>query len=316
MKSEYVVLGGAGFIGSHFVGTLLDRNKTVLVIDDYSAKFFNLLDQYVNNSNLSVCTLDIRNTEQLIDLIHPDSTIIHLASNPDIAAAATNPRVDFVNGTVLTESVAEAARIAGVKKLLYASGSGVYGEMADKPFQESDQMIPISPYGASKLAGESLLSAYAHMFGIEVTAFRFANVVGPNQTHGVGYDFVRRLKANPKELLILGDGNQRKPYIYVSDVVNAVLESRNTSGKLFDTYNISTSEQVSVNEIADIAIEKLGLSRKEIAIQYTGGTRGWSGDVPKVMLNSDKMRKSGWKPEYSSRDAIVKSVSEMVDRLN
>ncbi len=310
-----MVLGGAGFIGSHIVDNLLSRNKKVVVVDDYSAKFFHLLDQHLENPNLKVFNLDIRDTEALISLISPNSTIIHLASNPDIAAAAANPRIDFVNGTILTESVAEAARVTCAKRLLYASGSGVYGEMFCAAFQESDEMIPISPYGASKLAGEGLLSAYAHMFGIEVTAFRFANVVGPNQTHGVGYDFLRRLKTNTKELVILGDGLQQKPYIYVTDVVQAVLGTENTTGKIFDTYNVSTSEQVTVNEIAEIALEELGILKSDIRIRYTGGTRGWKGDVPNVMLNADKIRKSGWTPEYSSKEAIIKSISEMAKTI-
>lgn len=313
MQAEYIVLGGAGFIGSHFVERLLSEKRKVLVVDDYSAGFYNLLDKYKANNNLEIVNLDIRNTKKLTSLIHPTSKIIHLASNPDIAAAATNPRIDFINGTVLTESVAEAARIAGAKEIMYASGSGVYGELVGDDFKESDEMMPISPYGASKLAGEALLSAYSHMFEIRATCFRFANVVGPNQTHGVGYDFVKRLKLNPFELHILGDGQQRKSYIHVSDVIEAVLSTSTTQNQLFDTVNVSTQDQVSVNEIAEIVFDQLGISKESVNITYSGGHRGWSGDVPQVVLNTDKLRRTGWQPKFNSRLAIVNSVAAMIN---
>jgi UDP-glucose 4-epimerase len=312
VHSDYIVLGGAGFIGSHFVEKLLSEKRRVLVVDDYSAGFYHLLDKYKVNKDLEIVNLDIRNTEKLASLIHPTSKIIHLASNPDIAAAATNPRIDFINGTVLTESVVEAARIAGAKEIMYASGSGVYGELVGEDFKESDEMMPISPYGASKLAGEALLSAYAHMFEIKTTCFRFANVVGPNQTHGVGYDFVKRLKSNPFELHILGDGQQRKSYIHVSDVIEAVLNTTNTEERMFDTFNVSTEDQVSVNEIAEIVFAQLGVSTDSVKISYSGGRRGWSGDVPNVVLNSEKLQRTGWQPKFNSRLAIESSVSAMV----
>ena len=315
MDENYVVIGGAGFIGSHFVETLLQGNKKVVVIDDYSAGFFDLLEKYRNDSNLKIIELDIRNTDALTKHISPGSTVIHLASNPDIAAAITNPRIDFVNGTILTESVVEAVRLANGKRILYASGSGVYGELTTEEFDESAELIPISPYGASKLSGEAILSAYAHMFNIEITAFRFANVVGRNQTHGVGYDFLRRLIQNPTQLNILGDGTQSKPYIHVSDVVSAVLTTQNENGKIYDVFNVSTNNQITVNEIAQIIFTKLKIEKSKIKVSYTGGSRGWSGDVPKVVLSSQKIRNSGWNPTYDSKQAIVQSINEMYERF-
>jgi len=315
MEQNYVVIGGAGFIGSHCVETLLQDNKKVLVIDNYSAGFFDLLDKFNTNSNLKIIELDVRNTEALINHINPFSIVIHLASNPDIAAGISNPRIDFVNGTILTESVIEAVRLAKGKRVLYASGSGVYGELSKKEFVESAELIPISPYGASKLSGEAILSAYAHMFDIKVTSFRFANVVGKNQTHGVGYDFLRRLMKEPSQLHILGDGTQSKPYIHVSDVVSAVLNTQNENGKIFDVFNVSTNDQITVNEVAEIVLEKLEIQRSKIQISYAGGKRGWSGDVPKVILNSQKIRGIGWNPKYDSRQAITKSINEMYERF-
>jgi UDP-glucose 4-epimerase len=315
MEQNYVVIGGAGFIGSHFVETLLQDNKKVLVIDNYSAGFFDLLDKFNTNSNLKIIELDVRNTEALINHINPFSIVIHLASNPDIAAGISNPRIDFVNGTILTESVIEAVRLAKGKRVLYASGSGVYGELAKKEFVESAELIPISPYGASKLSGEAILSAYAHMFDIKVTSFRFANVVGKNQTHGVGYDFLRRLMKDPSQLHILGDGTQSKPYIHISDVVSAVLNTQNENGKIFDVFNVSTNDQITVNEVAEIVLAKLEIQRSKIQISYAGGKRGWSGDVPKVILNSQKIRGIGWNPKHDSRQAITRSINEMHERF-
>jgi UDP-glucose 4-epimerase len=315
MESNFLIIGGAGFIGSHFVDELLKESKKVVVVDDYSAGFHDLLDDYKYQKDFEVVELDIRDTLSLSKLIRPETVVIHLASNPDIAAAASNPRIDFVNGTVLTESVAEAVRIAGAKKILYASGSGVYGHLINDEFSESDELIPISPYGASKLAGEAMLCAYAHMFDIEVTAFRFANVVGRNQTHGVGYDFIKKLTNNPKELFVLGDGTQKKPYIHVTDIVAAVLQTQNTHGRAFDVFNVSTSDQISVNEIAQLAMDQLNIPRVGINLIYSGGSRGWSGDVPQVALNSSKIRKSGWLPKYDSKSAMALSLAEMSKRL-
>jgi UDP-glucose 4-epimerase len=273
------------------------------------------LDEFKFDKNLEIVNLDIRDTLAIANFISPTSTIIHLASNPDIAAAVSNPRIDFINGTVLTESVVEAVRIAGARRILYASGSGVYGELIGDEFKETDELIPISPYGASKLAGEALLSAYAHMFGLQVKAFRFANVVGPNQTHGVGYDFIKKLRTNPKELLVLGDGSQSKPYIHVTDVVEAVLQTEKFQTKAFEAFNVSTNDQVSVNEIADIVIKQLKISKASINIDYSGGARGWSGDVPQVVLNSDKIRSLGWSPKYSSKAAVEYSILEMCKHM-
>ena len=172
-------------------------------------------------------------------------------------------------------------------------------------------MLPISTYGASKLACEALICSYAAMFGLTASAFRFANVVGPHQTHGVGYDFIRRLKKDPRVLSILGDGTQSKSYIYVDDVVRAMrlLEKKGAAG--FSYFNVGTLDAITVTEIADIVCEVLGL--KDVVYQYAGGSRGWKGDVPVVRLNSEKIRTLGWANAYSAREAITRSVTLMKD---
>jgi UDP-glucose 4-epimerase len=242
-------------------------------------------------------------------------TVIHLASNPDIAKASSMPRIDFVQGTVLTESVVEASRISGVSTILYASGSGVYGDAGHQTLFEDSPLNPISTYGASKLAGESLLSSYSFMFGMKCLAFRFANVVGPRQTHGVGYDFLRRLREKPHHLAILGDGSQTKSYIHVSDVVNAVLFANEVVAGGYDVFNIATPDQITVNEIAVMAEKAMGINPDSVTHSYSGGDRGWKADVPVVKLSAQKIKKLGWTPSHNSQEAMSMSLSEMAKFL-
>jgi UDP-glucose 4-epimerase len=307
------VTGGAGFIGSQFVKRLIAKNKAVCVIDNFCSGTRDHLRDVINDHRLIIKELDVGTTSQLIAQTKNARVMIHLASNPDIAKAATEPRIDFIQGTVLTESVAEAARINCFQKIIYASGSGVYGDAGSTLLDENSPLLPISTYGASKLAGESILSAYAYMFGIQVIAFRFANVVGPNQTHGVGFDFINKLKLNQTQLQVLGDGNQDKSYVFVDDIVSAVLGCEDLELPSFEVYNISVNDSLTVNEIAVLAINALGLEIGNVKLNYTGGTRGWRADVPVVRLDSKKIRGTGWNPQYTSREAMIKSLRSMVN---
>jgi UDP-glucose 4-epimerase len=312
VSRNYLVVGGAGFIGSHFVQELLDRQVgLVRVVDNLCSGTLDHISDFQDNSNFDFRQFDVENSELLAEAMKGINTVIHLASNPDIAKAAREPRIDFMQGTVLTESVAEAARISGVETVLYASGSGVYGDAGDLVLTEESSLKPISTYGASKLAGESLLASYAFMFGLKCLAFRFANVVGPKQTHGVGYDFIRRLKIDPTRLEILGDGLQSKSYIHVSDVVRAVLLADESISEGFDVFNVSTKDQITVNEIALIAEKTLSIDPINVRHTFTGGDRGWKADVPVVRLSSDKLAKLGWKPLLTSHEAIAESLRAM-----
>ena len=312
MSCNYLVVGGAGFIGSHFVKELLDRkNGLVRVVDNLCSGTLDHISDFRSDPNFEFYQINVENSSLLADSMAGINTVIHLASNPDIAKAAREPRIDFTQGTVLTESVVEAARISGVNAILYASGSGVYGDGGNSILTEDSPLKPISTYGASKLAGESLLASYAFMFGIKCIAFRFANVVGPKQTHGVGYDFIRRLKVDPTRLEILGDGLQSKSYIHVSDVVRAVLHAEDAIKDGFDVFNISTSDQISVNEIARIAEEVLSIDPNNVIHAFTGGDRGWKADVPIVKLSSHKISKLGWNPIFNSNQAISASLKSM-----
>jgi UDP-glucose 4-epimerase len=203
-------------------------------------------------------------------------------------------------------------RVNNIKKLLYASGSGIYGDTGFLEINENyAPLLPISTYGASKLSCEALISSYCFMFDMNAAAFRFANVVGPNQTHGIGYDFVRKLLSDPSKLEILGDGTQSKSYIYVNDIIEALRLIELKYLNNFSYFNVATLDFISVKEIADIVVELLKLSKVEY--NFTGGDRGWKGDVPIVRLNSDKIRNLGWKNLYSTEDAIIKSVSSIIE---
>ena len=315
MKQRFAITGGAGFIGSHFTAELLKAGHSVLVIDNYCSGTKNHIEPFRENTNFNFELLNVEETENLTPLLSEIDTVIHLASNPDIAKSVSEPRIDFTQGTALTESLVEASRRAKVKNILYASGSGVYGDVGETVLFETSQMNPISTYGASKLAGEALLSSYSYMFGIKTLSFRFANVVGNMQTHGVGYDFLQKLNKDNRHLEILGDGNQRKSYIHVTDVVSGVLTAFTKSIELNSVFNVSTSDVLSVTEIAHLAIEVFGLKSKLVEFRYAGGDRGWKADVPVVRLNSDKLSSLGWSAKYTSRSAMKNALTAMYEKL-
>jgi UDP-glucose 4-epimerase len=270
------------------------------------------IEEFGHKSNVQIINDDVKNTASLQKAMLGADVVYHFASNPDISKAVTHPDIDFWEGTYLTNNVLEAMRVNNVKKLLYASGSGVYGDTGLREVKEdATPLLPVSTYGASKLSCEALIGAYCHMFDMNAHVFRFSNVVGPHQTHGVGYDFVRYLMTNPHELPILGDGTQSKSYIYISDVINAMrcLEKEPAFG--LSCHNVATHDYLTVTEIADIVVEVLGL--RNVIYHYSGGGRGWKGDVPVIRLNSDKLRALGWSHQYTSRQAIYGSVESIVE---
>ena len=309
------VVGGAGFIGGHFVDRLLasDGCEQLTVYDNLSSGRAWHLAAHETDARLKVINSDVRDLEHLAAAVDGHDTMIHLASNPDIARAMTDPAVDFDQGTLLTHHVAEAARRGGVEMVLYASGSGVYGDLGYREATEDHgPLVPVSTYGASKLAGEALLASYAAMFGIAARAFRFGNVVGPRQTHGVGFDFIRRLLADPRRLRILGDGQQSKSYIHVDNVVEAVLHAAGLATDAFAVFNVATGDYVTVTEIAELAVDIAGLPAGGTQFEYTGGDRGWKGDIPVVRLNTDRIRALGWKNQRTSLQALRASMESVL----
>jgi UDP-glucose 4-epimerase len=252
----------------------------------------------------------LKDKEAVIAAMRGCEVVFHLAANPDIAKAVTQPDIDFWEGTYLAQNVLEAMRVTGAQRLLYTSGSGVYGENAHVAFREDyGPCVPISTYGASKLACEALIAAYVHMFGLTARAFRFANVVGPRQTHGVGYDFVRRLTEDPTRLRILGDGSQSKSYIHVEDVLEAVLLADQRCPERYDVFNVATGDYITVRGIADLAREVCDSPHAQY--EFTGGDRGWKGDVPVVRFDCAKMHGLGWRCHRSSAQAVRDAMEAM-----
>ena len=306
MGRRYFIAGGAGFIGSHFVDRLLsDSNSEVLTIfDNFSSGRQWHYESHASDPRLRVVGGDIKDFSALRSALEGHCTVIHLASNPDIARAATEPDIDFREGTYLTNQILEAMRFCRVKTIIYASGSGVYGDVGSLEVDEDyAPMRPISTYGASKLAGEALISSYCHMFGLRGLCFRFANVVGPRQTHGVVFDFIRKLLKDDSRLEILGDGSQSKSYIAVSDVVSAVMSALDLSGDNFDVYNVATDDYISVLEIADLTLGVV-LPGCEVDYVFSGGDRGWRGDVPVVRLDTARIKNLGWRASMNTREAL------------
>jgi UDP-glucose 4-epimerase len=308
------VTGGAGFIGSHLVGRLLnfERAEKVVVYDNFTSGQQSYLQDVERDDRLSVVEADLKDAGRVREAMAGCDTIFHLAANPDIAKAITQPDIDFWEGTYLTQNVLEGMRQTGASRIFYTSGSGVYGEDPAVDFPEDHgPCIPISTYGASKMASESLIAAYCHMFDLVARVFRFANVVGPRQTHGVGYDFIRRLKNDPAALRILGDGAQKKSYIHVDDVLEAIFLVAAKSLKSYEVFNVATNDYVTVRQIADLAVAIAGLQPDEVRYDFTGGDRGWKGDVPVVRFDCSKIKALGWTNRRSSAEALTDAMKAM-----
>lgn len=312
------VSGGAGFIGSHLVASLLkdDDIERVVIFDNFSSGQLSYIKESANDRRVEVVEADLKDVGAVASAMAGCDTVFHLAANPDIAKAVTQPDIDFWEGTYLAQNVLEAMRVNGARKILYTSGSGVYGENPAVAFAEDyGPCIPISTYGASKLACEGLIAAYCHMFELVGRVFRFANVVGPRQTHGVGYDFIRRLKADPTRLRILGDGTQKKSYIHVEDVLGAIRLADECATGNYAMFNVATDDYITVTQIADLAVKVSGIAPGETKYEFTGGDRGWKGDVPVVRFDCSKIKALGWKARRTSAEAVTDAMKAMVEEL-
>ncbi len=316
--TRYFIVGGAGFIGSHFCDYLLadDDTTRVTIYDNFASGSEAHVSHHRNDERLSVVSGDIHERDKLRAALDGHDVVIHLASNPDIAKAVSDPDIDFREGTVLTRNVLEAMRDTDCRRILYASGSGVYGDFGEVEISEDQGGIrPVSTYGASKLACESLISSYCHMFDYSARCFRFGNVVGPRQTHGIGFDFVRRLRKDNTILTILGDGSQSKSYVHVSDTVAAVMRAHEVWPHEYGVFNVATGDYITVTEIADIAVKCVKLDPDQVDYKYSGGDRGWKGDVPVVRLNSDRIRSLGWSNKLNSTQAMKSAIEAMLGEL-
>ena len=304
-----LVTGGAGFIGTHLVEKLLNNGYEVIVVDNFTLGKQENVDKFNGNSNYKFYKIDINDTETFCKELENEEIdiVYHLAANSDIQKGAKNPLVDYNDTFMTTFSVLEFMRRKGIKNLFFSSTSAIYGNEVGKILTEDlGGLLPISYYGGAKFASESFISSYAYMNDLNVMTFRFPNVIGPNLTHGVIYDFTRKLKANPNELEILGDGTQTKPYIYVLDLVDCILRMTKEIPAGVSIYNVGVETATSVTRIADIVCEELGY--KNVKYNYTGGNVGWKGDVPKFQYNLDKIHATGWSATYTSDEAVRETV--------
>lgn len=306
-----LVVGGAGFIGSHLIDALLSEGNDVVCVDNFFIGTKENIKHLEGNKHFRFYEQDascLNKMEKIFEKEHIDY-VFHLAANSDIQASAQNPMIEYKNTYSTTFTILECMRKHNVKKLFFASTSAVYGEqMGAHVGEETVPLKPISYYGGAKLGSEGIISAFAYMNDMSVLVFRFPNVIGPRLTHGVIFDFVKRLKEDPSHLRILGDGTQCKPYIYVLDLVNAIMKFKDVKAGVA-LYNVGVETQTSVTRIAEIVCEKMGLTG--IPFEYTGGRGGWKGDVPVFAYNLDKIHGQGWEASMTSDEAVAKTV-EMV----
>lgn len=311
---KILVTGGAGCIGSVLLKKLLEDGHDIVVFDNFSSGKKEHIEDIMGNIRL--VDGDILDIDKLRQAIEDVDTVFHLAANADVKYQVGMPTdKDIMQNTMGTYNILEAMRKKNVNKILFSSTSAVYGEAGKEKITENHApMNPISLYGASKLACEALISAYSHMFGMQSWIFRFGNVVGP-QTRVKGttvlHDFIRKLKKNPMELEILGNGQQKKSYIYVDDCVKGMLAGFSRAKGRLNIFNLSSDDNITVNEIAEIVVSKLGL--KGVRFTYTGGDRGWIGDVPIFSLDISKIKGLGWRPERNSRQAIEHTLDQIIE---
>lgn len=306
-----LVAGGAGFIGSHLVDALLAEGYEVVCVDNFFIGTKENIRHLEGNPRFKFYEQDLSDFDKTLEIFQKEQPdhVFHMAANSDIQASANDPLIEYKNTYSTTFVLLECMRRTGVKKFFFASTSAVYGEqMGTEVGEEAVALKPISYYGGAKLGSEGIISAFTYMNDLQTLVFRFPNVIGPRLTHGVIFDFVKRLKADPSHLRILGDGHQSKPYIHVMDLVGAIMRFKDVPAGV-TLYNVGVESQTSVTRIGEIVCEKMGLSG--IPFEYTGGRGGWKGDVPVFAYNLDKIHEAGWTATMTSDEAVAKTV-EMV----
>ena len=299
-----LVTGGAGFIGSHLCDRLLESGASVCSVDNLHLGRRRNIEHLAGNPRFRFIELDVLDRPALSALFADArfDAVFHLAANSDIAAGVADPELDLRLNHLTTTSVLETMRTHGVRRLFFASTSAIFGETTALLDENFGPLQPISFYGASKLAAEAYVSAYAHLFAVAAVVLRFPNVVGERATHGVIYDFLRKLEKDPAELEVLGDGRQTKPYLYVADLIDAIVLAWEKSSAALAVYHAAGIGSTSVREIAEIVVAEAG--RPSTRIRYRGGDRGWPGDVPKFSYDISRLQALGWQPRRHSTDAV------------
>ena len=309
------VTGAAGFIATNLIPRLLARGDEVIAFDNFFLGRREYLRRFENDARFHFNEIDLLERDgvgRIFEETKPD-VVWHLAANSDISYGTTYTDFDLKGGTLVTYNLLEAMRRAGTKEIIFSSSGAVYGEPKKMPTPEDyGPIFPISLYAASKVACETLVTAFAHNYDMRCWIYRFGNIVGPNPTHGVIYDFIKKLRADPTQLAILGDGTQSKPYVYVADCLDGMEFGYSTVGDEVNYYNLAVDDHTSVNEIAQWTMEALGIDPARVEKKYSGGPRGWKGDVPQVRLDTTRMSRLGWKPKLSSAEAVKRTIREVV----
>jgi UDP-glucose 4-epimerase len=310
-----LVTGGAGFIGSHLVDRLVVEGYRVRVVDNLSSGKLENIGAHLGSNSVELMLGDLKDPEVALKAVDGVSVVFHIAANPEVRVSYTSPDVHFRENVVVTFNVLEAARRRGVKEIVFASSSSVYGEPGSIPVGEDAPLRPVSVYGASKASCESLIHAYTGLYGLRAVVLRYANIVGPRMRHGVVWDFIVKLRGNPVELEVLGDGSQVRSYMHVGDAVEATITAWTKGGEWYQIYNIASEDWIAVDEVADIVVEAMGLKgvRKKYKPVLHGV--GWPGDVKRIALRIDKLKSIGFKPGMSSREAVRTAVGEILEEL-
>lgn len=304
---KILVTGGAGFIGSHLCDVLIADGHNVTVVDNLVLGKVENIEHLIDNPNFRFFKEDLNN-DHAMDIIFKDGEfdmVYHLAANSDIQKGGKDPMVDYQLTFNTTFNVLQMIKKYEVKKFFFASTSAIYGETYDVLNEDYGPLKPVSNYGAGKLASEAFISAFASTYHIQTWITRFPNVVGERFTHGVIYDFIHKLQKNPNELEVLGNGEQCKPYVYVKDLVAGIQFVINNSNEPYNVYMLGSDTRTKVKEIAAMVIEEMGLNA---SIRYTGGDRGWVGDVPEFRYDLTKVNNLGWKASYDSNGAVRKAI--------
>ena len=303
---KFIVTGCAGFIGSSLVDRLLGQGHQVVGIDNFSSGQRRFLESALTNKNFKLVEADLLDPEHLNPAFASGDVVFHFAANADVRFGTDHPRRDLEQNTIATYNVLEAMRAHGVKKILFSSTGSVYGESKVIPTPE-DGTFPIqtSLYGASKLAGEGLIAAYCEGFGFQSWIFRFVSILGERYTHGHVFDFYRKLKEDPTVLPVLGNGQQKKSYLYIQDCLDAMLLALEKANDKVNVLNLGVDGYCQVNDSIGWICESL---KVKPTMQYSGGDRGWIGDNPFIFLETKRIQALGWKPKHTIREGVLKTV--------
>ena len=305
-----VVTGGAGFIGSHLVDALVAQGERIIVIDSLCAGSRDHLAGHLAAGTVNLLPCDLLGDGWQHELDGAER-IWHLAADPDVRMSSVSPESQIRNNIMATFRVLEAMRDGSASEIFFPSTSTVYGDAMVLPTPEDyTPLEPISVYGASKLACEALIASYCHTYGMKAWVYRFANIIGSRSGHGVLHDFIGKLRKNPCRIEILGDGTQSKSYLLVDECVDAMLFAAEYAKDRYNVFNIGSEDWVNVTTIAQIVCEELGL--RNVTYHYTGGSRGWVGDVPKMQLAIDRIKRLGWSPKRGSCESVHDAVRAMI----